>query len=50
VQAAVDAANGFLATRADEVTAATAAALALDVDLRSEAVDAAAAMHAALGV
>jgi|SRR5690349_15401548 len=50
VQAAVDAANGFLASRADEATAATAAALALDADLRSEAVDAAAAMHAALGV
>jgi len=50
VQAAVDAANGFLANRADEATAATAAARALEADLRAEAVEAAAAMQAALGV
>jgi hypothetical protein len=50
VQAAVDAANGFLATRADEASAAAAAALALETDLQGEAVEAAAAMHAALGV
>jgi hypothetical protein len=50
VQAAVDAANGFLTNRADEATAATAAARARETDLRAEAVAAAAAMQAALGV
>src|SRR3954447_18612172 len=50
VQAAVDAANGFLAPRADEASATTASALALEADLQGEAVEATTAMHAALGV
>jgi hypothetical protein len=50
VQAAVDAANGFLASRVDEASAAASAALAREADLQREAVEAAAAMHAALGV
>ena len=50
VQSALTEANGYLSDRAERYAAVRAAAEASEIDLRRDATDAAAAMHAALGV